>query len=70
MRMRIKKPAFPSTSQLIWGALTAALLICAVWLVSPFIKIEAADFLRAGNWSGSSSQRLESPALFRAFRSP
>lgn len=46
--MKIKKPAVPSASQLLWGAVTATLLICAVWLVSPFIKIDAADYLRAG----------------------
>lgn len=46
--MKIKLPPMPTTSQLFWGIFSAALLAFAVWLVSPFIKIEPADYLRAG----------------------
>ena len=45
---KIKLPKMPSTSQLLWGAFSTFVLAYAVWLVSPFIKIEPADYLRAG----------------------
>jgi hypothetical protein len=46
--MKIKLPKMPSTSQILWGAFSTALLAYALWLVYPFIKIEPADYLRAG----------------------
>jgi hypothetical protein len=45
--MTTKKLTLPTIPNLIWGAITAAILLYAVWLVSPFFKIEAADYLRA-----------------------
>jgi hypothetical protein len=45
---KIKWPAMPSTSQILWGAFSAAVFGYALWLVSPFFKIEPADYLRAG----------------------
>ena len=55
---KIKLPKMPSTSQLLWGAFSTFVLAYAVWLVSPFIKIEPADYLRAG--------RLARPAISRS----
>ncbi len=46
--MKIKPIKMPSTSQIVWGAFSASLLAFAVWLVSPFFRIEPADYLRAG----------------------
>jgi hypothetical protein len=45
---KIKWPAMPSTSQILWGAFSTLLLAYGFWLVSPFFKIEPADYLRAG----------------------
>ncbi|MCX6559374.1 MAG: hypothetical protein NTZ26_02560 [Candidatus Aminicenantes bacterium] len=45
---KIKWPAMPSTSQILWGAFSTLVLAYGFWLVSPFFKIEPADYLRAG----------------------
>ena len=46
--MALKKLKLPTVPQFLWGAFSAALLLYAVWLVSPFFKIESSDYLRAG----------------------